>query len=321
MQKAFSVILVVVGLGALLGLYRSGFFDRIAAPRAGMSTPVPSSEGAGVGGGAGGDGTSLTAPQAAGYEYASPQTPSSEEGLSIYAGEVPQGFTRNALSPHFGAIDISSVSAPSPYGGYPTYGQISLRAAGYGGSTTRVNVSGWRIQANRGGYFIPRAVAYYEPSGLAPENDITLGSGEYLYIYSTASPVGKNIRLNKCLGYLQAFRNAEPALPYYTCPALYRSNSEISGFTGACQDYITSLFGCGLPLDNPPVPQDDYACRDFLQRINYKGCVEKYRADSDFSSSEWWIWSGQGSFSFLDFQHDRVLLFDSRNLLVDEYAY
>jgi hypothetical protein len=217
-------------------------------------------------------------------------------------------------------VEISSVWPESPTS-FRSYGQVAIRAAWYGEGAPRLDVTGWSIRARSGGYFIPGAVGFYDAAGLAPETAITLGSNEYLYIYSTTGPVGKNLRINKCLGYLQNFKDADPGLPYYTCPAFYRDQSELSHLSGVCQDYITSLWGCQLPEDVPPVPRDDYECLEFLDTWNYKGCVEKYRSDSDFLSQEWWVWSGRGSLSFLDERHDRVLLLDQNGLLVDEYIY
>lgn len=227
----------------------------------------------------------------------------------IYPHEIPKGFTAAELSPHFKKIRIGSVS-PGYFG---SYGSISLYA--YPNAGEKIAVTDWRLQANRGSHFIPQAVEVYDPSGLAAERVIELGSGDVLYVYSTASPIRRNLRINKCMGYLENVHTFEPAL-YRSCPYVSRSN--ISHFTGRCQDYILSLGSCKFPDSNPPVPRDDYACREYLNTLNYRGCFDRYRNDQDFILKEVRVWISSW---FLDQSHDRVLLFDRQGLLVDEYGY
>ncbi len=100
------------------------------------------------------------------------------------------------------------------------------------------------------------------------------------------------------------------------CPSV--SRSEISSFTGLCQDYILSLGSCRLPSPNVLLPYFDEACKTFLNNLNYSGCFQKYRSDKDFLGREWRVWSGT---KFLDDRHDQLLLFDNKGLLVDDYSY
>ncbi|MBI4087231.1 MAG: hypothetical protein HY434_00150 [Candidatus Liptonbacteria bacterium] len=228
---------------------------------------------------------------------------------AINPQDIPEGFTASKLSPHFHKIRIGSVSPGSD----SYYGQISL-SANFGGGDS-VNVSGWYFQANKGSQFVPKAVNVYDPSGLTLESDIVLRSGDTLNMYSTQSAIGENLRLNKCIGYLENSNHFMPSLPL-SCPSIDRS--EISGFSGACQDVILSVGSCKLPPSNPKLPPDDYACRSFLNTINYRGCFEKHRNDPDFLSREWRAWTNS---RFLDARHDTILLFDRQGLLVDKYSY
>lgn len=229
---------------------------------------------------------------------------------SIPDYQIPSGFTRADLSPYFNKVKISSAYFSS-YGSAPS--QIQLYA--YLTPGERVNVTGWLIRGNRGSVYIPQAVDVYDPSGLAPQSDIYLKNGDVLYIYSTTSGVGVNLHLNKCIGYLSNTNIFNPPLPL-NCP--YINRSDIANFTGQCQTYIMSLATCQMPAANPPIPQNDYGCLAFINKLNYGGCFSVHRSDYDFLSNEWRVWTGS---QFLDFQHDRLLLFDRQGLLVSEYTY
>lgn len=247
---------------------------------------------------------------------ASPPEPFSSTATGTYGeqtvslAEVPEGFTLADISPHFKKVKISFAS-PAYSGSYEQIGLYTYLGAG-----ERVKVSGWRLVGNRGSQAVPKAVNFYEPSGLTPEEDIYLENGHRLYMYSAVSPIGRNLRMNKCIGYLESHLDFTPPLPQ-TCPAVDRS--EIAGFSGQCQDLILSIGSCRLPPDNPPVPFNDYACRNFLDTLNYGGCVSRYRKDADFLGNEWRIWYGTST--FLDSRHDRVLLLDGNGKLVDVYTY
>jgi len=223
---------------------------------------------------------------------------------------IPAGFTARDLSPYFGKVRFGSVSPG--YSG--SYSQVSLYA--YMKEGESVNITGWLMKGNKGTRYVPQAVAVYDPSGLASETDIFLKSGETVNIYSTTSAIGKNLRLNKCVGYLENASRFTPSL-YVSCP--YVDRSEIQYLSGECQNYILSLGGCKLPDANPNIPMYDYACRAYLDILNYRGCFDRHSNDPDFSSKEWRVWIGSGQ--FLDSLHDRVLLFDRQGLLVDERTY
>jgi hypothetical protein len=299
-----AVVLVIIAITVIISAYRkiSPSWERFTAKLA-SSTPH-------------GEGVSYYAPAASPSPPPAPATSSAAQDYKrpperqINPAEIPPGFTLADLSPYFKKIRIGSAS-PAYFGSYE---QVTLYA--YLDAGERVKVSGWQLKSNRGSQTVPKAVNFYEPSGLSPEEDIYLENGHTLYMYSAVSPVGRNLRLNKCIGYLESFLDFTPPLPQ-VCPAVDRA--EIAGFSGQCQDLILSLGSCRLPPPNPPVPVNDYACRNFLDRLNYGGCVSRYRTDSDFLSKEWRVWYGTGT--FLSDRHDRVFLLDSEGKLVDVYSY
>lgn len=178
----------------------------------------------------------------------------------------------------------------------------------------RVNITGWTVKSNRGFFKISRAQETYSSGGT--EGDILLRSGDRVNLYSSISPKG-NFRLNKCMGYLADAIAFSPALPK-SCPTITRS--EVNSMSGRCQEYALSLRACEVPAANPPVPIDDSACHNFLNNLNYAGCVNRHRLDSDFFDSEWRVWIG-GELSIFDPLHDKVQLIDNAGKVIDEYVY
>ncbi len=251
-----------------------------------------------------------TNPPQTGYNNASqPISPTYYGRVTINPSDIPPGFSIRDISPYFKQIRLSA-SPGSP----GMYSQITLTSSllTTGGS---LNVTGWLLKGNRGSQYIPQAVNVYDPSGLTPQSDIYMKNGDTLTIYSNSSAIGVNFRLNKCMGYLSNTNNFVPPL-YFNCPVVDRS--EIINFTGQCQNYITSLNSCQMPAPNPPISIYDYSCRAYLDKLNYAGCFNKHRNDYNFMDNKWYAWSGS---QFLDFQHDRLLLFDRSGLLVVEYTY
>ena len=295
--KLIGILVLVLAFGSLFYLSRSGGFSPLTSlftaptgtpPTSSVETPPP----------------------------LPPEPPPPPPALGppsyIYPSQIPAGFTLSQLSPHFRKVRIASVS-PGFRGGYA---RIELSAYLEEGS---INITGWRLEGNRDAKVIPKAVPVYFPFGLPTEGDIILKSGDFVRIYSTSSsPLGQSVKLNKCFGYLENHYRTDP--PFGArCPAIERP-SVIYTFTGQCQSYIFSLGSCEESTSNPPVPLTDYGCREYLKRFNYKGCFDLHRNDADFLEREWRVWLGLNT-NFLDFEHDRVLLFDRQGLLVDQYIY
>lgn len=225
----------------------------------------------------------------------------------------PPGFTTAELSPYYGDIKIGSVYIT-------TYGtsQISLSASYNMGSST-VDVTGWEIESNKGKEFmLPQAVADFTPLGFGGNADVTLSSGGRLDIYNGASPINRNLEINRCMGYLN---NTYKFTPPLQCSYLNMyDRSDISSFSGKCQNYIMSLGSCHVPTPNDLNSfVGEPACRSFLQRFSYTGCYDLARNSPNFFTGNWTAWI-PGPWSF-DQSHDRVLLLDKSGLLVDEYIY
>lgn len=239
----------------------------------------------------------------------SPDTFISEESYLI--SQIPEGFTKKDISPYFKKVTIGGFLPGSVTFG--SYGQVSLYPNLEQGQS--VNITGWYLRSIRGTLYIPKAVRVYDPSGLTPETDIIIRDGEIVQIFTTTSPIGVNLRLNRCMGYLAETNQFTPPL-FTNCP--YFDRREVRHLSARCQDYVLSLGGCRLPDSSPPIAPDDYECQRFLDTVNYRGCFERHRSDPDFLEREWRVWTGS---HFANERHDRIYLFDREGKLVDYYEY
>ena len=181
-------------------------------------------------------------------------------------------------------------------------------------SNSSINITGWKIEANSGSFYINQAVKIYDPSGLSVESDIVLQPRDQVSIFTNSSANGKNFLINKCMGYLQNTVGFEPSLPKL-CPAIDRS--EIIELSGVCQNYLLSFRNCKVPGSGDSVG-NDFACAEKLKEISYRGCFEKHQNDPDFLTNQWYVW---GSGGILDPYHDIVRLVDNDGFIVSDYIY
>lgn len=232
---------------------------------------------------------------------------------------TPFGFTLADASPYFGQVRFGLVGH-----GYNNTLTVTLGANIPGNQ--KVNITGWQIKANHGGVFIPQAISNYDSSGNETDSDIVLGNGDQVTLYSTQSPIGDNLRLNKCIGYIDPVRSGasngvdtrhtfQPSLPS-DCPTPLIP--QVQTYSPVCQDYIASLGSCQQADTGISLPFYDSGCRDYLATINYKGCHARWAGISGFFEPYWWVWTGS---NFVDPRHDKVLLLDKQGKIVDVYAY
>lgn len=329
-SKIYGIILIVVALGVGLYLVNSGGlnkFGSLLTPPNASSTISPAAVSSSATSASSSSGLSWSSffqslfaphsfsnlPTVGSVNGGSSQTyinsgSGSGGGSNAAAVTPPAGFTAAQLSPYYQEVRFGGISS----------GEISLTTyPSYGAPTTTVDVTGWEIKTNRSGEFIPQAVNVYYPTGQNLKSDIVLALNQtnYVNIYSNASP--ENIRINACMGYLNTPAQFNPGFSY-DCPAPDRS--QITQFTGACQNYILSLSDCQSPdFDSYYFPKNDYQCEDYLEgKFNYDWCVSTYATQPDFLSNEWRIWTDSTP---LDPYHDNVELLDKDGLLVDIYSY
>ncbi|MDR3582002.1 MAG: hypothetical protein P4L67_01880 [Candidatus Pacebacteria bacterium] len=318
--KVAIIAFVVIVLGAGVFVFHMATSGGIALPsflKIGSSTSFSFSPGGnGPTGPVSAPGSSSGSSGASGTTVGTPngQVPASltVDPSTIDASQIPAGYTKAQLSPYFHEVRFGGVSV----GTYYYYGTITLNAsfANYNATGT-IDITGWQIKSKNSGEYVPQAVNVYDPSGLAAASDIRLKNGDAAYLYSSSAPF--NLRINKCVGYIAHVANFQPALPS-NCP--FTNQSQISNFTGACQNYINTLGGCQQPnMASPLIPRTDYACQDYLENnFTYKSCFQQHGGDADFLSNQVWVWTGS---NVVDQYHDVVDLFDRSGLLVDQYMY
>ena len=202
--------------------------------------------------------------------------------------------------------------------GYPQqYSRITLYARLKQKET--VDITGWKIKSNKSEITIPKAIEIYDASNFT-ESDIILKPNNYIDLYSLASPTNRNLRLNKCFGYLQNIYNFQPIYLPNNCP--YISRDDIKQLSGQCQNYIYSLGSCQLPdayfYNSLPGTDEGNDCRVFLNNIGYGSCFRSHRQDQDFLSNNWIAWLNQ---QILDPNHDYLRLYDTKGNLISEYSY
>ena len=300
MERIFFFLAFVLVIGVGLYFYQTGALQKNISSFTSFVSPASSTRSIFGTGGLFGP-TSPKAPPVVGGGSSS----GSPNEQPVNPSDLPPGFAASQVSPYYHQFRVSG--SPGPFG------TISISDSLQNNET--VDVTGWQIRTNRGGEFIPQAVNVYSPFGTAMPSDIRMGSADTLTIYPNSSPT--NLRINKCIGYLNDTNQWSPALPSY-CPSI--NTSEIQSFTGACQNYILSLGGCSTAnLGDPRIPRNDFSCQDYISsHFSYRSCFDAHVGDSDFLSHQIWVWAGSNP---LDQFHDRVMLIDAKGLLVDYYVY
>lgn len=247
--------------------------------------------------------------QSGGGSSPAPSKPASQTP-SKPAVTPPAGFTASELSPYYGDVKITSLYT---YVWYNSHLFLSAYSA-----PQPIDITGWTIKSNEGSMQIPQAVADYKPGGAEPSSDVVLQNGGRLDIYNTASPIAENLRINKCMGYLNNDYKFTPALQ---CSYVSMYNrSEIASLSGDCQSYILSLGSCKTPtVSKLNSFSNEPACVRFLNRFNYASCYDANVGTAGFFTNQWIAWI-PGMWSFNQ-KHDRVLLLDKKGLLVSEYIY
>jgi len=224
-------------------------------------------------------------------------------------------------SPYFGKVKISYIEKRD-YNGV-TGSLITLYT--YLDSNEKVNITGWRIEGENGGFTIPQGTEKYDPSyNLLPsENvfrqDIILNYYDLVYLSSEKNPLGRNrdFRLNKCFGYLKNYYNF-PVDFYGNCPLSQRE--DVFSLEDCCQKYILELGQCEEPnyWENPWLYSYTNCVNYVNNNLNYTGCYRNHSNDEDFLQDDWYIYMDR---NFVGRGIDTFYLRDKSGLLVDKYEY
>lgn len=276
-----------------------------------------------------GGGTYLSFPRADfGYgKGADVHLPGSSEGGGSISGS--SAGTPTSIS----GVDFGS---PSPYRGKvslyhyvsgagstnPNNESVTISVSQNAG--TVVDLTGWTIQSEASGNaaVIPKGTETPTSGTVNPVQDIVLSPGTSAHVSSGRSPIGASFRENKCIGYFGQYQTFTPALPL-NCPT---PKEEFASFYGsayirddACVSYVNSLGRCETQLSPPVGVSSD--CQSFLvNHLNYNGCVDAHKNDSDFQGNTWRVYLGRTTPLFRT-QHEVVKLLDKDGKTVDAFSY
>lgn len=226
--------------------------------------------------------------------------------------KTPKSYTFELkISPYFGEVTVSG----SPRSANVAQEQITLQSR----RVQPLTLAGWTLESKERhtSYALP-ADAYEIPDHpyyqyTAP---LQLTQKTKMVVYTGASPLGVNFRLNKCIGYLSVYHTFTSPLPAL-CPK--PTAAEVQNYSAYCQKTVSALGSCKEPNLNDPLM--DQECRDFLkERFGYSKCVERNHTYYDFFLDEWRVYLNRPADIWLN-GSDTILLRDNNGLLVAKYKY
>lgn len=224
------------------------------------------------------------------------------------------------LSPYYGKVRISSVTRPSltTFPGSQRIEAVTVSAVGLSSQDTPATITGWSIATEDNVVVIPRGVETIYIDRPGTPRDVILRNGEQAMIIAGISPLGENFRVNKCLGWLAKPYDIRPQI-FESCPAI--PESELVGISGECRERVRfAANSCSVPT-LPLHLQSNEDCVTWVNRhLNYGSCLREHQEDKDFLKNEWRL-HVRLTTSFVDPQHDTVILRDRSGLLVDRYTY
>ena len=270
-----------------------------------------------------GGGTYLQLPRAP-YGIGGAGVSSGSSGVSGSAGTLPTfvgGSIFGTPSPYRGIVSMSH-SGSGAGSANPGDEYITVSVAQSAG--VPVDLSGWTLASDATGnaIVIPQGTEVPTSGIVNAIQDIVLTPGERAIIISGKSPIGASFRENKCIGYFSTFQKFSPSLPQ-NCPT---PKSELASSYGtgyirdaACINYVDTLARCQVVL-SPPVTVSG-VCQSFvIKYLNYNGCIDAHKQDTDFAGNTWRIYLGRTN-SMWRPRHELVKLLDKTGKTVDAFSY
>ncbi len=232
------------------------------------------------------------------------------------------GVTFSPPSPYRNIVSINNYVANASSSD-PSTEYVQIRVAQ--DASAAVDITHWVLQSGATGNaeIIPKGTQVPTSGVVNATDDIVLQPGDSAIIVSGESPVGASFRENKCIGYFSGFQIFSPSLPQ-NCPS---ASSELSSLYGtpyihdpSCIDYTNSLSRCQTAVATQS-SNLSLTCQDFLENyINYNGCLNTHRNDSDFNGTVWHIYLGRKT-SMWRSKYDVVELLDDRGKTVTSFNY
>ena len=218
-------------------------------------------------------------------------------------------------SPYFEKIKISSVNSQTS----SRSSLITLNT--YLEKEEEINITGWQIRGKRGSFTIPQGIEKYNPYyNPVPDENIFIKRSDRIYLSGASNPLGRgrNFRPNKCIGYLDNYRDFPIPLSK-NCPK--PTSGEISHLDPCCQEFILRLGRCTIPdySSNLRISTDSECVVYLIDNFHYADCYRKYSRDEDFVENNWHIY--MNSNIVVSDNCDTLYLRDQNGLLVNKYSY
>src|SRR3989338_628130 len=249
-----------------------------------------------------------------GYSAEPPPT----DGQIISSGASPTGpAAQPGYSPYEKRVRIQTVVRPSSSSLKPEEEYAFLRNAD-DSSKPPIVISGWTLENSQGKRY---AIAGAQKLALMDVNEtsVFLPPGAEAYVHTGPSPINVSFRENACTGYLNENNKFMPRLAE-RCPR--PDVSKFIRFTDRCLDFMErSIYTCRVPKIDETAAGIEYECGEFIDKhFKYSGCVDDFRAASDFYKNTWRLYFGRPEKLWRSL-HDLIILRDSQGLIVDTYQY
>jgi hypothetical protein len=192
------------------------------------------------------------------------------------------------------------------------------------GFQSQVLITGWKLRSTVTGkeVVIGKGVLLPVTNQINSEDPIFIHAGDTIYINTGRSPIGLSFRTNLCTGYFTQFQAYNPSLRI-DCP---RPDSEALPYIDAnnidaCQEYISNLNSCRIPVQLPTVSSIGYECFSYIRdKINYPTCITNHKNDVGFYKSDWRIFLGLDERLWKD-RYETIELIDLRGKIVGTVAF
>ena len=260
-------------------------------------------------------------------------TASQERKINLPPKAGQYKFFVRAVAPNGSSVDRLPRSFAFEAKFSPYYGQVTMSGSGLTStdankekltlaskSAEPIYLRGWSVGSEKykTSFLLPDSAfeipdqPYYQY-----ENELFITSKRKIIIFSGASPMGVNFRLNKCVGYLDAYYKFDPVLPNL---CVKPTAAEMDGLNAYCKKVIgSSVASCKEPDLNDVMI--DAECRDFMkERLSYSKCVENNNAFYDFLLDEWRVYLRRSAEIWPN-EKDAILLRDQDGLLVARMKY
>lgn len=250
------------------------------------------------------------------------QTPGAESGsvsnnsTDNGNGSSPNNNTQNSVS-----IFSSQIRTSSSYSAKetdPNKEYITIEASSR--NSAPINISGWALLSQKTNFSIkiPGGTRLPYPGRENDQSAIILKPGDTAIVSTGRSPVGASFLTNICTGYFDKDRVFNPSLSN-DCP---RASDEAgaASIKDQCYDFLDSVSRCEVP-DIPLNLSSQSECQSIVtEKLNYNGCVNSHRNDSDFFSKEWRIFLNRDSELWAN-RRETIILKDTGDKIVDSVSY